>query len=373
LVIAFVADACYEASSGGPRSAQRFVDRLSRNHEMRVVTTGRPGPGRILLPGFYPPFAGRIMREMDFVFAWPRTRTLEAAFAGVDVVHLQFPFLLGFRGLRIARQMGLPVVAGFHVQPENMFYNLGIRSEKAVHRLYRFFVEKYYNHASVVVCPSAFAEAELKRHGLTAPSVVISNGIAPQYRPTEEQREDIGDEKFIVLTVGRLAREKRHDVLIDAVSLSRHRSRIRLMLCGKGPARDRIIRMGKRLPHPPRVFSPSDEELIRLYNTADLYVHTSEIELEGMSVLEAMGCGLPFVVSNSRSSASRQFAADERFLFEANSPRALAERIDYWIERPQELRAAAEECLRTTRRYRLEDSVKRLEEVYRACVEGRSP
>jgi len=313
------------------------------------------------------------MREMDFVFAWPRTRTLEAAFGGVDVVHLQFPFLLGFRGLRIAKRMGLPVVAGFHVQPENMFYNLGIRSEKAVHRLYRFFVEKYYNHASAVVCPSAFAEAELKRHGLTAPSVVVSNGIAPQYRPTEERKEDVGDENFVVLTVGRLAKEKRHDVLIDAVSLSRHRSRIRLMLCGKGPVRNKIIRMGKRLPHPPRVFSPSDEELIRLYNTADLYVHASEIELEGMSVLEAMGCGLPVLLSNSRSSASRQFAPDEQFLFEANDPRSLAERIDYWIEHPQALRAAAERCLQTARQYRIEDSVRRIEEVYRACVEGRNP
>lgn len=69
---------------------------------------------------------------------------------------------------------------------------------------------------------------------------------------------------------------------------------------------------------------------------ADLYVHTSDAEIEAMSCMEAFACGLVPVIADSPRSATPQFALDERSLFPAGDADALAERIDWWIEHPQE-------------------------------------
>ena len=72
---------------------------------------------------------------------------------------------------------------------------------------------------------------------------------------------------------------------------------------------------------------------------ADLYVHTSDAEIEAMSCMEAFACGLVPVIADSPRSATPQFALDERSLFPAGDTDALAERIDWWIEHPAERQA----------------------------------
>src|SRR5512142_1532424 len=128
LRIAWVLDVYDGVKTGGVLSARRFVEALRARHEVTVVATGPPGEGRVSLPAFAPPPFGRVMREMGFVFAWPDARVLREVLGQVDVVHLQFPFWLGMRTARLARRLGVPLVAGFHVQPENMFRNVGLRA-----------------------------------------------------------------------------------------------------------------------------------------------------------------------------------------------------------------------------------------------------
>jgi glycosyltransferase involved in cell wall biosynthesis len=93
---------------------------------------------------------------------------------------------------------------------------------------------------------------------------------------------------FTVLSVGRLVPEKRHDVVLEGVRRSKHASELRVVIVGKGPMRPALEQQAQG--HPARVeigYQP-DEELLRLYQTADLYVHASEVELEGLAALEAM-------------------------------------------------------------------------------------
>lgn len=370
LRIAFVVDVCDEGKSGGVRSARRFIEGLAGTCDVRVVTTGAPQPGRVIVPGFYVPLARRLMQSMDFVFAWPREKLLAEVFSACDVVHVQLPFLLGFRAVRVANRLGVPVVAGYHVQPENIFYNLGFHSAWLTGCLNRFLTARFYNRSTAVVCPSAFARSALQSYGLQRPSFVISNGVPAQFKPDAGRRQPGAQADFVVLMVGRLGREKRQDLLIQAALLSKYGSRIRLIFVGKGPLRARLLRMGRALPRPPAVLTVSDAELIQLYNNADLFVHASEVELEGMSVLEAMGCGLPVLIAAAPASAAQQFALDERALFDRNDPHALAARLDYWIEHPGELQAAGLRYMQCAQQLALAGCVEQLVEVYRGCVSG---
>jgi hypothetical protein len=206
LRVAFVTDLFEGVKTGGVISAQRFVRALRERHEVTVVAGGPSRDGVVGLPRFTIPPFGRVMREMGFVFAWPRRAALEPVLRDADVVHVQFPFWLGIRAAALARRLGTPVVAASHLQPENMFYNVGIRSPWLNDRTWRFFIATLYGKADHVVVPTEFGLSELRRNGLTVPADVVSNGIPPQFQPGPAERSPAHRDRFVVLVVSRLAR-----------------------------------------------------------------------------------------------------------------------------------------------------------------------
>lgn len=368
LRIAIVIDVWDDAANGAVVSTRRFTELLrERGYTVTALAGGAPAPGKIALPPFTIPLADGIMRKMRFLFAWPDRALLAAALAEHDVAHVQMPFYLGIRAVAIARRMGRPVVSTFHVLPENLLHNVGIRCQAMVDLAYRFWLRVFFNRCHHVICPSAFAEAELRRYGLRVPTTVISNGVPGRFhRVPGEPLADHG--KFVVLTVGRLATEKRHDLIIEAIRRSRHERRIQLVILGDGPLRERLQARVRGLTNPPRFgFVPSDE-LPRYYSAADLFIHAAEVELEGMSVLEAMACGAPCLIARAAKSAASQFAPDPRYLFESGSIEDLTGKIDAFLDRPERLKEASAAAERVASDYRIERSLARLEQVYAELV-----
>ena len=361
LRIVFVADTV-EGLGGGVVSADRFVRALRERHDVTLLAAGPPAEGKVVFPGFQLPI--RAMRQMRFTFARPRRALLEQAIRGADLVHLQYPFWLSFGAAKVARRLGVPVVAAFHVQPENVLYNIGIRWRWPRRWLYRFWVRRFYDRADAVICPSPFAADKLRAHGLTAPCYVVSNGTNPLHARRPTPRDPAWGDDFVILMVGRLAHEKRHDVVFEAIRRSRHRDRVRLIVAGAGPLEQDLRRRAADLPIPPRFGFASDDELQALLNSADLFVHASDVELEGMAVLEAASCGLPVLVSDSPESAAQQFALSREFLFRAGDPTSLAERIDHYVEHPAALIEARERYHASSEGYSFEASRQQLVQAY---------
>jgi 1,2-diacylglycerol 3-alpha-glucosyltransferase len=369
--IAMVTDAWDDTNNGGVISTRRFVDLLrARGHTVEILATGEAAPGKVPLRTFVIPTPGRIMEKMRFSFAWPDRRILEETLARQDVIHVQFPFYLGIRAISVARKLGVPVVSTFHVQAEHLLHNVGIRSQAMVDWVYRIFLRTTYNRSDHVVCPSDFARRELSRYGLRVPATVISNGVPPEYRPLPMEECRRFDGKFTILSVGRLAREKRHELLIEAILKSRHESRIQLVVLGAGPLRERLEAQARALTNEPVFRWLQSAELIPYYGGADLCVHAADVEVECMSVLEAMACGLPCLIADAPRSATPQFALSAEFLFEAGDREDLTRKIDSWIERPEALRSAGERYRDAAQRYRVEASLDKLLEVYRQVVEA---
>jgi glycosyltransferase involved in cell wall biosynthesis len=364
LHVAFVADTFRSDVSGGVRSAQRFVEALRARHDVTVVAAGASGDGVVELPAFYLPLVGRVMRESGFAFAVPRRSVLEPLLRRADVVHVQFPFWLGLRAAALANELGRPLVSAYHVQPENLLRNVGLRAPRLAGGIHRLLLRRLYDRSAAVVCPSAHALAELRAHGLRAPAEVISNGAPPDFAPRGQERAERHRGRILLLAVGRLAPEKRLDVTIEGVRRSRHAASIQLVVTGRGPRAREVRRRVRALPVPAEVGFVSDGELRRLLATADLLVHASELELEGMAVLEALASGTPALVARAPASAAPQFAISPEFLFEPGDPDDLARHLDRLLDAPERLRAARAEALALAGRFRLADSVARLEALY---------
>jgi glycosyltransferase involved in cell wall biosynthesis len=125
--------------------------------------------------------------------------------------------------------------------------------------------------------------------------------------------------------------------------------------------------MASKLANPAQFGYYSQAELIEIIRGCDLYVHAADVEIEGMSCMEAFACGLVPIISDSRRSATGQFALDPRNLFRAGDPSSLAERIDGWIDDPAGLDAASETYARYAELYALDRSVEAIEQVYAAA------
>ena len=70
------------------------------------------------------------------------------------------------------------------------------------------------------------------------------------------------------------------------------------------------------------------------------------------------------MISDSKRSAAAQFALGPQHLFKAGSPESLAEKIDYWLDNPQQLKEAEQKYVRLGKQYALERSIRKIEKVY---------
>jgi len=106
----------------------------------------------------------------------------------------------------------------------------------------------------------------------------------------------------------------------------------------------------------------------QVLNTADLFVHCGEVELEGMSVLDSMSVGLPTLIADSPESAASRFALDERFSFPAGDVNALAERIDAWIDNENGLHEARAATRNFAHQFGFTENADKLSDIFRELV-----
>ncbi len=332
--IAVVIDPWDYPFNGTVVSTRRFIDSLTRAG-YRFQLLALPGPGvaedeafaQLSIPG-----VNGIINAMKAPLAKPDRAKIRRLLEGCDLLHVQYPFFLAWAAIEEARALGIPVVCSFHVQPENILQNLGLSSRTLSRWLYRFLIRSIYSKATQVIAPSAFAASLLEAHGYQGPISVISNGVPNRFF-TVERRPRQG--RQLLLSVGRLAQEKQQETLLRAVALSAHRDLLDVVLAGVGPREERLKRLAAELGISARIGWVDDDELLSLYGEADLFVHAGTIELEGMSVLEAMAAGNTVVVSDSADSACATLIHEANARFAMGDPADLAKRIDYWMDHPE--------------------------------------
>lgn len=335
-------------------SSRRFVDALrQRGYGFRIISCPSDGDeaGKIVsadtdkdcgglqmhyFPALSIPGVNGIIHAMKVMLARPDSNLMERALTGARLVHVQFPFFLGYSAIKMARKLKIPVVCSFHVQPENLLLNLGLNFEWLRELLYKIFIRYIYNQADLVIAPSEFAANELLKRNLMKPIEVVSNGVPDEFfLPRLKNQTEHKSSTFSILSVGRFSGEKQQSLLIDAIFRSEYRDRIELRLVGAGPNESKLRDHAKRVGINAVVETVTNAELLLRYERADLFVHCGVIELEGMSVVEAMAMRKVVLVSDSVASAAGIFALNEFAKFKSGDVEDLRCKLDYWIQHPQ--------------------------------------
>jgi glycosyltransferase involved in cell wall biosynthesis len=366
MIIVFAIDS-YNDANGGTIATKRLVDELKkRGHTVRIISAiheNPEDPDFYKIPGFVLPGAEDSQENMKFLFGKKDIKTFKKAMQGADIVQVQFPFIMAKSAVRVAKQLNIPVVGAFHVQPQNIMAAMG-KTSKAFER-FLWFTFKYFlfNRVDTIISPSKFASELLISEGIKGNHNYISNGIPVEYVPGDYKRPEWYGDNMVLVNVGRHADEKRQALLIEGVKRSKYKNNIKLILAGRGERTEKLKELGKELPVEPYIGYISFEEKLQFLNTADMYVHGSIVELESLSTSEAIGCGLPSLISDSKYSAASQFALNDKFLFKSDDADDLAKKLDYWYEHLDELRSDGmkQQVLADAEYYRFDRSVNEYE------------
>ncbi|MCT6811336.1 MAG: glycosyltransferase [Bifidobacterium sp.] len=339
LTLALVLDSFGNRGNGTSNSAIQYAQGLEAlGYRVRLVGVGSTDyPARVHRIPLVSAVAAR--QQMSFARADPEL--FRRAFAGVDLVHIYEPFAFGRAALAQARSMGIPVTAGFHIQPENITYSSGpLRYlpgvDAAIYRLFRFWL---YDHVGHIHVPTRLTADLLRSHGYRARLHVISNGYQPRFNPGARYERQRSGRLIHVVASGRLAREKDHLTLIRALALCRNKYRIRLTIAGTGPMERRLRAEAARQLDgmPVSIGFHQNATMPDLLRQADLLVHPSIADLESVSVLEGMACGAVPIIAQSDLSAAGHFALTQHSLFPVGNAQALAAQIDWWVDHPDAL------------------------------------
>jgi alpha-1,6-mannosyltransferase len=153
--------------------------------------------------------------------------------------------------------------------------------------------------------------AKLESHGVPrvvhVPFGIERGSFSPAARSEAVRRELLGpgrEDWALLAGVGRFAVEKRWDVVLDAFLALRERRNAVLALFGDGPER---AAMEARVKGRDDVrflgFVRDRDQLAASLASADALVHGCPYETFGLSIAEAMSCGLPAVVPDEGGAA----------------------------------------------------------------------
>jgi glycosyltransferase involved in cell wall biosynthesis len=277
----------------------------------RIASAGDPNVTVVTAESDLEPQPGLIVLPPDWSFALPTSEHLELRFPSIlsvleqierarpDVIHLATPGPVGICGLLVAKLLGVPLVGSYHTELGP--YALHLTRDLVVAEAMSIYVDWFYRSCDSVLAPTSTVARTLVERGVTPHERVWSRGVDTNHftplRRREALREThLGDGELLLLSVSRLSPEKRLDLLLDAVALSRESvPGLRLVIAGDGPAREQLEAAA---PEGVRLLGElGGADLADLYASADIFCFPSTTDTFGQVLLEAGASGLPVVAA----------------------------------------------------------------------------
>ncbi|MDY6055744.1 glycosyltransferase family 1 protein [Micrococcus sp.] len=217
-----------------------------------------------------------------------RVRGLLADFRP-DVVHIASPFVLGWRAVQAAEELGVPSVAVYQTEVPRYAARYGAPWLEDV--LWGH-VARLHNTATLTLAPSSFTVRQLHRVGVRRVHLWARGVDSQRFHPAKRDealraRLAPGGERLVGF-VGRLAHEKQVEDLRVLTDLPG----TRLVVIGSGPLREQLER---QLPDAHFAGFQGGEDLARHVASLDLFVHPGESDTFGQTLQEAMASGVPVV------------------------------------------------------------------------------
>ncbi len=218
-----------------------------------------------------------------------------------DVINTHFAVPSGPAGYYMSKRFNIPNVLSIHggdiydpsksLSPHKTF---GLKQT----------VKKMLETADKVVAQSSNTKNNaIDFYGVNREIEIVPLGIKQSvYKEKSRKELSLPENKFLLVTVGRLVKRKNLEQLLEIFSEILKEKDAELLVIGDGPEKENLISKSRELKIENSVKMlgrVSDEEKFQYLAASDIYVSTAMHEGFGIVFLEAMECGLPVICYNN--------------------------------------------------------------------------
>ncbi|QQS39211.1 glycosyltransferase [Candidatus Woesebacteria bacterium] len=281
----------------------------------------------------YPSLENPVVKDYPIPLA-PGPKSLAKLLSGYepDIIHVHHPLHIGGMARLLALRFKVPLVFTYHTR-----YDLYAKKyvkflpNSLREMFYGNRIDKFCKNVDLIIAPSNYIQKSLLKKFPYQEVVAIPSGVSKLTTSDNKalslkEKLSIGNSKTVLLTVGRVAREKNQEVLIHA--MKHLNDDFVLIIAGDGPSRSSLEHLAGKLGVEERVIFAGriEHSLIgAYYEIADCFVYSSTTETQGIIFLEALSHGLPIV--SVKSSASLEWVKSEVGYQTESKPNLIAESI----------------------------------------------
>jgi glycosyltransferase involved in cell wall biosynthesis len=247
---------------------------------------------------------GLPLADTGFFLSLKHSRQARDLLKSMDVAHVHHPFLSGRLALHYCRPKGIPVLFTNHTRYDLLAQAyIPMLPEEISETLLQAYMPSFCEAVDLVISPSPGMEKVLRELEVESHVEVVPNGVELtrffQAEPLSRTDYGFGEEDILLIYAGRLAPEKNLDFLLLAFAgVTQAVENARFLLVGDGPMKEELEKLAKDLQITNFIQFAGlipYEKMPGYLAMCDAFVTASVTEVHPLSVIEAMGTGLPVV------------------------------------------------------------------------------
>jgi glycosyltransferase involved in cell wall biosynthesis len=175
------------------------------------------------------------------------------------------------------------------------------------------------------------------------------------------------DKKKIILSVGRLSKEKGFDILIRSIPYINYDNFL-IKIVGDGPEKKNLINLSKKLGVNEKIIfigHKKENRILKYYLEANLFINPSYFEGFPNVVIEALSTNLPVICSDSYGGI-REILLDNKggYIFKNGDFHDLANKINLFFKKPDQFINKTKFIKKHISKFSLINTVKNYEKVF---------
>ena len=230
----------------------------------------------------------------------------------LDIIHSHTEFGIGTFARIMAKQLDIPLVHTYHTMYADYVHYItkglfDTPSKKIVEYITKFYCDK--TAKELIVPTKKTYDLFKEKYKFDRNVHIIPTGIEVEqfYKENSDKHNQkviklkykLNDDDFIIIFVGRIAKEKNIEFLIENhATLVKKKKNVKLLIVGDGPDREELMKLSEKLNIAGSVIFTGKvpwSEIRDYYNIADVFTTASYTETQGLTLIEAMAASLPVV------------------------------------------------------------------------------
>lgn len=305
---------------------------------------------------------------------------------GPDIVHVQVSDPIGLSVVSYAKKHNIPVVTTEHNQPDVITDPLHMPSfiKKPVDAMLASYFVNRQSKSDFVTMPTKQAIDNLilsRGKEFNVPVAAVSNGVdlrnfrSGKASPDIYKKYNIPTDHKIVLYVGRVDPEKKVGIVIDAFKEARVKvPKTMLLVVGDGVDKNRLEKelSGSEIENDARFLGrvlPPD--LYELYKIGDVFVTASEIETQGIVLIEAAATGLPLIAVDKGAVSEICISGENGYLCQPGNVNEIAEAMSKILSDDGLCKKFSQNSLKIAAEHDFEKTLDKFINIYRRVIEDK--